>query len=168
MMITYIGIGSNVGNRSGFCRDAVAALEESGGLKIEALSSLYETTPVGGPPQRSFINMVARAFTELEASALLKTCHMIERRLGREGSEIRWGPRVIDLDILLYGEESIDELGLLVPHPRMRERRFVLVPLLEIYPEVAGPDGVPYADSLPGAEGEVKLAEPFIGRPDIS
>jgi 2-amino-4-hydroxy-6-hydroxymethyldihydropteridine diphosphokinase len=161
MRIANIGIGSNVGDRESFCRRAVAALEETPGVKIEAVSSLYETTPVGGPPQRSYVNLVVRAFTDLEAAALLSVCKDIEHRLGRDASDIRWGPRVIDLDILTYGEQRVAASGLEVPHPRLHERRFALVPLLEVDPDARDPNGVPYAASLDDAEGEVvRLRDP--------
>jgi 2-amino-4-hydroxy-6-hydroxymethyldihydropteridine diphosphokinase len=155
MTIAYIGIGSNVGERRSFCRRAVRALAETPGIDVDATSRLYETAPVGGPPQRSFVNCVARITTELDPARLLEACKAIERRLGREPSEIRWGPRVIDLDILTVGDEKVSEPGLEIPHPRMNERRFVLVPLLEIDPGASDPWGKRYADWLEEAEGEV-------------
>src|SRR5919108_5850250 len=126
MTQAYLGIGSNVGERRSFCRRAVAQLDAAQGLDVVDVSSLYETSPVGGPPQRSFVNLVVRVETNLSARRLLETCKAIEDRLGREPSA-RWGPRVIDLDILLYGSEKIGEPDLEVPHPRMAERAFVLV-----------------------------------------
>jgi 2-amino-4-hydroxy-6-hydroxymethyldihydropteridine diphosphokinase len=156
----YIGIGSNVGDRLGFCRSAVDELRGIEGVDVVDVSSLYETSPVGGPPQRSFVNLVVRIETNLSARRLLETCKAIEDRLGREPSE-RWGPRVIDLDILLYGTEKIGEPDLEVPHPRMAERAFVLVPLLEISPDITDPWGSPFSDRLDEAEGEVELLEPF-------
>jgi 2-amino-4-hydroxy-6-hydroxymethyldihydropteridine diphosphokinase len=159
--VAYIGIGSNVGDRAAFVRRAVAELSAQPDIRVEATSSLYETSPIGGPPQRSFINVVIRLATEMDARALLEACQTIERRLGREPSEIRWGPRVVDLDILLYDQDKIGETDLEVPHPRMRERRFVLVPLLEIDPSVTDPWGTPLKDSLDEAEGDIELSEPF-------
>ena len=161
MVTTYIAMGSNVGDRTGFCRRGVAALEETQGIKIETVSGLYETSPVGGPPQRSFINLAVRAFTDLEARELLGVCKEVERRLGRGPNDARWGPRVMDLDILLFGDEKLSEPGMKIPHPRIRERRFVLVPLLEIEPGLTDPWGDPYASSLPESEGEVRLLETF-------
>ena len=161
MTTAYIGIGSNVGDRQAFCRRAVDALSSSPGVHVTATSSLYETSPLGGPPQRSFINMVVRVETDLNARGLLKACQAIEKVLGREPSDIRWGPRVLDLDILLYGEEKIVEPDLEIPHPRLSTRRFALVPLLEIDPEIADPREGRFADSLPEAEGDVDLAEPY-------
>jgi 2-amino-4-hydroxy-6-hydroxymethyldihydropteridine diphosphokinase len=157
----FIGIGSNVGDRTTFCRSAVAELEVADGVKLEAISSLYETSPIGGPPQRSYINIVVKISTTIEARALLERCQEIEQRLGREASDIRWGPRVVDLDILTYDAEKISEPDLEIPHPRMTERRFVLVPLFEIAPDATDPWGTPYSESLDEAQGEVDLLEPF-------
>lgn len=161
MTSSYIGIGSNVGDRIDFCRRAVGVLGEDPGIDVDAVSSLYETSPIGGPPQRSFVNLVVRVQTDLKPRGLLQVCKRIEGTLGREPSEIRWGPRVIDLDILTFGDEKIGEPDLEIPHPRMTSRRFVLVPLLEIDPEAADPWGMRYADIVNEAEGDVILIEPF-------
>lgn len=161
MTRAYIGIGSNVGDRAAFCRKAVDALRSAPAIEVTAASSLYETAPVGGPPQRSFVNVVVRVETELEPRGLLETCKDIEHRLGREPSDIRWGPRVADLDILLYGAEKVSEPDLEIPHPRLKERRFVLVPLLEIDPDATDPWETPLAHSLDEAEGDVEILEPF-------
>lgn len=161
MTTAYIGIGSNVGDRVAFCRRAVEALQDAENVRVDKVSSLYETSPIGGPPQRSYVNMVVGIDTDLEPKDLLAACKEIEKRIGREPSDIRWGPRVVDLDILNYGEDKIVEPDLEIPHPHIRERRFVLVPLLEIDPEASDPWGDRYADSLDTAEGEVELLEPF-------
>ena len=161
MSSAYIGIGSNVGDRVSFCRRAVEALGELEGTRLEKASGLYEATPVGGPPQRSFVNLVARISTDLKPRDLLRACKGIEQRLGREPSEIRWGPRVIDIDLLQYDDEKINEPDLEVPHPRITQRRFVMIPLLEIDPEASDPWGARYADWVDEAEGEVRLLEPF-------
>ena len=161
MKLAYIGIGSNVGDRTTFVRRAVAELDARAEVVVEKTSSLYETSPLGGPPQRSFINAVARIATSLEPRGLLELCKETERRLGREPNEMRWGPRVVDLDILLYDRDKVGETDLEIPHPRIRERRFVLVPLLEVDPDASDPWGTPYRDSLDEAEGEVELVEPF-------
>jgi 2-amino-4-hydroxy-6-hydroxymethyldihydropteridine diphosphokinase len=157
----YIGIGSNAGDRRAFCRRAVALLDEAPGVVVTKVSSLYETTPVGGPPQRSFVNLVARIECDLSPRELLEVCAGVEHRLGREPSEIRWGPRVADLDVLLFGDQKVNEADLEIPHPRMTQRRFVLVPLLELDPEAVDPWGSRLADWLDEAEGEVELLEPF-------
>ena len=155
----YIGIGSNVGDRVAFCRGAVTSLRVTEGIEVLSTSSLYETSPVGGPPQRSFVNLVVKATTSLDPRSLLGACREIEKRLGREEGP-RWGPRVVDLDILIYDNEKISEPDLEIPHPRLVQRRFVLVPLLEIDPIAADPWGRAYRDFLDQAEGEVRLLEP--------
>jgi 2-amino-4-hydroxy-6-hydroxymethyldihydropteridine diphosphokinase len=161
MIDSFVGIGSNVGDRVRFCREAIAQLNASPDIQVTATSSLYETSPIGGPPQRSYVNLVARIRTGLDHQALLARCQEIEQRLGREESDIRWGPRVVDLDILTYDNEKISEPDLEIPHPRMTHRRFVLIPLLEVDPAAADPWGTPYADALDEAEGDVELLEPF-------
>lgn len=161
MTTAYIGIGSNVGDRVGFCRRAVEALTRSEGVTVVKVSSLYETSPVGGPPQRSFINVVAKVSTELEPRGLLEVCKNLEQRMGREPSDIRWGPRVVDLDILLYGNEKVSEPDLEIPHARLKERRFALVPLLEIDPDLTDPWETRLDDALAEAEGDVELHSPF-------
>lgn len=161
MTTAFIGIGSNVGDRIAFCRRAVESLASCPETTVEKVSSLYETSPIGGPPQRSFVNLVTRLKTELSPRALLQETQLIETKLGREPSDIHWGPRVVDLDILAFGDEKISEPDLEIPHPRMMQRRFVLVPLLEIEPDAADPWGTRYADLLDEAEGEVELLEKF-------
>ncbi|HJR44342.1 MAG TPA: 2-amino-4-hydroxy-6-hydroxymethyldihydropteridine diphosphokinase [Actinomycetota bacterium] len=161
MTVAYIGIGSNVGDRIGFCRAAVGALDGSPSISTLAVSGLYETSPIGGPPQRSFVNLVVKVETELGPRALLEACKDIEQKMGREPSDLRWGPRVVDLDLLLYGREKVSEPDLEVPHPRLKERRFALVPLLEIDPDLTDPWETRLDDSLEEAEGDVELLEPF-------
>jgi 2-amino-4-hydroxy-6-hydroxymethyldihydropteridine diphosphokinase len=161
MTRAYVGVGSNVGDRMAFCRRAVEALRTSPGISLNAVSSLYETSPVGGPPQRSFVNLVVEVEADTSARELLELCKEIERRLGREPGDIRWGPRVADLDVLLYGEDKVNEADLEIPHPRLSTRRFVLVPLLEINPDAADPWGARYADFLEEADGDVQKLEPF-------
>jgi 2-amino-4-hydroxy-6-hydroxymethyldihydropteridine diphosphokinase len=161
MIEAFIGIGSNVGERRDFVRAAVGHLNAADGVEITATSSLYETSPIGGPPQRSYVNMVVRMHTSLDHRRLLELCQGIESKLGREESDIRWGPRVVDLDILTFDNTKISEPDLEIPHPRMTQRRFVLIPLLEIDPEIADPWGSPYRDSLDEAEGDVELLESF-------
>ncbi len=161
MVVSYVGIGSNVGDRVAFCRAAVDALAAHPDVELDATSSLYETSPVGGPPQRSFVNMVVRVRTSLDARGLLEAVKGIERQLGREPNEMRWGPRVADLDILTFDDEKIVEPDLEIPHARLTQRRFVLVPLLEIDPDAADPWGSRYADALDEAEGDVELLKRF-------
>lgn len=161
MTTAFIGVGSNVGDRAAFCRRAVDELRVAEGIDVDGVSSLYETSPIGGPPQRSYVNLAVRVRTSLDARGLLGVTSSIERRLGREPSDIHWGPRVVDLDILTFGDEKVSEPDLEIPHPRMTQRRFVLVPLLEIDPDASDPWGARYADLLDEAEGEVELLEAF-------
>ena len=104
------------------------------GLRIERSSRVYETDPVGGPPQPEYLNAVVEVQTRLSPHDLLAACMDVEQRMGRVRAE-RWGPRIIDIDVLTYDDEEIDESDLVVPHPRMHERAFVLVPLLELDPD---------------------------------
>jgi len=159
MTVAWIGAGSNVGDRTANVRRAVAELAAAS--EVLATSSIYLTTPVGGPPQRSYANLVAKIETALDPRELLTFCKGVEERMGRETNEMRWGPRIIDLDILLFGEEKVSEPDLEIPHPRMKQRRFVLVPLLEVDQDVSDPWGERYAVHLDEAEGELEPLEPF-------
>ena len=161
MIESFIGVGSNVGDRIQFCRTAVDALNSASGVEVTGTSSLYETSPIGGPPQRSYVNLVVRIRTSLDHRALLDLCQGIEARLGRETSDIRWGPRVVDLDILTFDDEKISEPDLEIPHARLTQRRFALIPLLEIDPAASDPWGTPYSEALDEAEGDVELLEAF-------
>jgi 2-amino-4-hydroxy-6-hydroxymethyldihydropteridine diphosphokinase len=136
--IAYIGIGSNLGDRMRNCKAAVAALRGTPGVRVDQVAVWRETAPVGPVPQGDFINGAVRVVTTLSARDLLDACLSIERAMGRE-RRIPKGPRVIDLDLLLYGDMVIDEPGLTIPHPGMTHRRFVLVPLAEIAPDVRHP-----------------------------
>lgn len=161
MTIAHIGVGSNVGDRAKFCRRAVEELQAHPSIQVDAVSSLYETSPVGGPPQRSFVNLVCQTSVDVEVRELLEIIKQIEVKLGREPSDARWGPRVVDLDILTFGEDKINEADLEIPHPRMTQRQFVLVPLLEIDPGASDPWGRRYADWIEEAEGDVELLEEY-------
>ena len=128
----FIALGSNLGDRAATIAAALRMLAESESVRVVRRSSLHETDPVGGPPgQGLYLNAAAELETELSPRALLLLCQQIEHTLGRVRSE-RNGPRTIDLDILLFGGRNIDEPGLIVPHPRMWDREFVLAPLREI------------------------------------
>ncbi|HLH28421.1 MAG TPA: 2-amino-4-hydroxy-6-hydroxymethyldihydropteridine diphosphokinase [Acidimicrobiales bacterium] len=140
MTRAYIGLGTNLGDREGFLRAAVDALVAHD-LAPTAVSSVYESAPLG-PPQPDYLNAAAEVRTALGARELLEQLKAIEAELGRQHRE-RWGPREIDLDLLLYGDETIDEDGLTVPHPELTKRSFVLVPLLEIAPYLDLPSGEP-------------------------
>jgi len=130
----FIALGSNLGDREARLREAVGAIAARAGVTMERGSRLYETDPVGPEGQGAYLNGVIEVSTTLPARALLEALLVIERAAGRErdAEPERWGPRVLDLDLLLYGDERIDEPGLAVPHPRMHERGFVLEPLCDI------------------------------------
>jgi len=130
----FLGLGSNLGDRSANLRAAVSHLRKAG-VHPTRSSSCYETEPVGPQDQGKFLNAVIEVRSSLEPRELLDLCKEIERRLGRQPT-IRWGPRLIDIDILLWGDRVIDEPDLRVPHPEMPNRAFVLAPLDEIAPEV--------------------------------
>ena len=132
-MRAYVGLGSNLGDRAAYLLLGLSALSRLPETRLLRLSPVYETDPVG-PPQPPYLNMVAELETELSPKGLLAEMLGIEKALGRERRE-RWGPRTLDLDLLLYGDLVLEEEGLSVPHPRLHERAFVLVPLLDLLPE---------------------------------
>ncbi|HEX2926038.1 MAG TPA: 2-amino-4-hydroxy-6-hydroxymethyldihydropteridine diphosphokinase [Ruminiclostridium sp.] len=134
----YIGLGSNLGDRESRLNRAIELLAQAEGVKVTAASSYYNTAPVGYEQQPDFLNAVVEVRTALSPDQLLKLCSEIEKEQKRERI-IRWGPRTIDLDILLFGSKIINEKDLIIPHPRMHERRFVLEPLNEIVPELLHP-----------------------------
>lgn len=129
-----LGLGGNLGHRCGFIRRALRALDQRPGIRIAAVSALYETEPWGKIDQPRFLNAAARIVTKLPPPALLEACIAVERSLGRERGE-RWGPRTIDIDVLLYGDARIEAPGLTIPHPRLTERPFVLAPLADVMPQ---------------------------------
>ncbi len=132
-MIVYLGLGSNQGDRVGLIQQAIRFLTEHPDIQLLSASSLYETEPVGFLEQNWFINAAVAINTTLSAHDLLLYCQRIEDKLGRiRNADVPWGPRTIDIDILFYGDEIIDEADLMIPHPRTHERACVLVPLLEI------------------------------------
>jgi 2-amino-4-hydroxy-6-hydroxymethyldihydropteridine diphosphokinase len=148
-----IGLGSNLGDRLDSFRFAAEALAELG--VVVSVSSLYETAPIGGPAQDAFFNAVLVLDTDLDPRQLLDELHRIEAEAGRL-REVRWGPRRLDLDLILYGNQRAEGGGMVVPHPRFPERRFVLDPLVEIWPEAETPDGRRVGEFLPGvADQEV-------------
>ncbi|MGB8657783.1 MAG: 2-amino-4-hydroxy-6-hydroxymethyldihydropteridine diphosphokinase [Candidatus Zixiibacteriota bacterium] len=134
----YLSLGSNLGNRIGHLRDAIKEISESDRVSIKETSSVYETDPVGFQDQARFLNLVVRAETYLSPPALLESLLKVEDQMGRKRDE-KWGPRNIDIDILLYDEIVLNSDRLTIPHPRMHERRFVLVPLAQIASEFLHP-----------------------------
>lgn len=135
----YIALGSNQGDRELNLLRAVAELGKLPQTKVTALSSFYETEPVGGIPQDNFYNAVARIDTDFPPLHLLDQLQRIETIIFKRKKEVHWGPRPIDLDILFYNDEIVSEEGLTIPHPRLHERRFVLQPLAEIAPDLMHP-----------------------------
>ena len=138
MTLAYVGLGANLGAREETLRHAVEQLGEAEGVDVLAVSSLRETEPVGVVDQPPFLNGAVQLETSLPPRELLDLLLVIERSLGRVRGA-RWGPRLVDLDLLLYGGEIVDEPGLRIPHPRLHERRFALEPLAELDPELAIP-----------------------------
>ncbi len=136
--LAYIGFGSNIGDRRAYIRNALHRLAAVEGVILQKVSSLYETAPVGYEEQGQFLNGVAEVQTSLSPHCLLHTLKEIERAVGRQ-HRIRWGPREIDLDVLIYGDVCLREEGLILPHPEMHRRRFVLVPFAEIAAAVVHP-----------------------------
>jgi 2-amino-4-hydroxy-6-hydroxymethyldihydropteridine diphosphokinase len=131
----FLGLGSNIGNREIHLEEALAKIYENEKICIDHLSSLYESEPWGEKDQDSFLNQVVEIKTHLEPRELLAGCQQIEKGMGKKQS-FRWGPRIIDIDLLLYNNRIIEEKMLQIPHPRLTQRRFVLVPLVEIAPSV--------------------------------
>jgi 2-amino-4-hydroxy-6-hydroxymethyldihydropteridine diphosphokinase len=148
MRVGYLGLGSNVGDRRQHLRAAIAALPEHG-VEVEAVSSIYETEPVGEVlDQPDFFNAVLRIRTELEPEALLGVCKAVEVEQGRLFAGPRHGPRPLDVDLLLLGDVELSSERLTLPHPEVTSRRFVLAPLLELDPELALPNGTRLAAAL--------------------
>jgi 2-amino-4-hydroxy-6-hydroxymethyldihydropteridine diphosphokinase len=154
----FLGLGSNLGDRRESLLAALRLLDGMERMEIVEVSSVYETAPWGVTDQPVFLNMVALAATDRDPRGVLDACMEVESELGRVRGE-RWGPRLIDVDILLYDELEIEQEGLVIPHPRMLERDFVLVPLLELRPHVTVPGAGGRLDGYqPGNITEVKRA----------
>jgi 2-amino-4-hydroxy-6-hydroxymethyldihydropteridine diphosphokinase len=153
---TYFGLGSNLGDRAAHLQDAVDGLAVTDRITVIAASPVYETEPVGGPEQPDYLNAVVAVDTDLAPRQLLEVAQRLEHEAEREHGE-RWGPRTLDVDVLLVGDEHVDEPDLVVPHPRLFERAFVMVPLADLDPMLA-----PWVP--PGETGvrrtEVELTQP--------
>mgnify|MGYP000020606545 CR=1 FL=1 len=171
MTAVYLGLGANLGDRFGYIQEALRRLDRADGFRITQLSSLYETEPVGHVQQGPFLNLVVEGVTDLTPRALLAECLAIEKQLGRRRGR-RWGPRTIDIDLLLYGRRRLQAPDLVIPHPRMKERAFVLVPLDEIAPRLVLPGGetvrgllrnLKNKDGIKVVEGRVALADRVFG-----
>lgn len=139
MARAYVGLGANLGPREVTLLRAIELLRAEDGIDVVAVSTLRETDPVGVAEQPRFLNGAAALDTALSARELLDTLLRIERELGRVRDGERWGPRTIDLDLLVYGDEIVEEPGLRVPHPRLHERAFALEPLAELTPQLEVP-----------------------------
>lgn len=144
--LAYIGLGSNLDNPTAHVRTAIAEIDALPGVEIVARSSLYSSPPMGPQDQPHYINAVVAVRTRLGSHALLDALQMLERAHGRLRDGVHWGPRTLDLDILLYGDERADGPRLHLPHPGLKERDFVVLPLYEIAPALVLPDGESLAD----------------------
>ncbi|MEB3103287.1 2-amino-4-hydroxy-6-hydroxymethyldihydropteridine diphosphokinase [Ferviditalea candida] len=153
----YIGLGSNIGNREEYLHQALIQLHQHPSIEVVRCSHIYETEPVGYVDQASFLNMAAELRTVLSAEQLLQEMMNTEKRLGRT-RDIRWGPRTLDLDMLLYADSELNLPGLTIPHPRMRERAFVMIPLKDIYGK----------DTLPGGEFVDEILEKLGGKEEVA
>ena len=165
-MDAFLALGSNLGDREGNLQRAVDLLNAEPGIDVVGSSSVWETDPVGGPSQPDYLNAAVRLETDLAPHALLEACQRAEAALGRV-REVRWGPRTIDIDVLLVDTLAVDVEDLTIPHPRMTERAFVLFPLLELEPEATLPDGTRLADLPLGPDtgGARPFAPPLAVRP---
>jgi len=150
----YIGIGANLGDREATIARALELLVQRPGVELVAVSRLRETEPWGYADQPAFLNGAASVDTSLSAEDLLAVLLDVERELGRTRTGPRYGPRTIDLDLLLYGEQVVDEPGLAVPHPRLHERAFALEPLLDLDPDLVVPGRGRVADLLAALDSE--------------
>lgn len=138
MHIAYIGFGSNIGDRLSYIQNALHSLSDADGITLKKVSSLYKTAPIGFEAQEDFLNGVVSIKTSLSPHNLLYTLKDIEISIGRK-HRTRWGPREIDMDMLIYGDQCLQTPNLVIPHPEMHLRRFVLVPLAEIAPNLSHP-----------------------------
>ena len=158
MPTAYLSLGANLGDRAGSLAAALEGLRAAG-VRVARVSSVYETAPVGGPEQPAYLNLVARVETGLPPRELLRLGLAVEAELGRVRT-VRWGPRTLDIDLLLYEDARSEDAELTLPHPRLTERQFVLVPLAEIAPEVVLPDGRTAAQAADPADPGVRYHGP--------
>ncbi|MDD7909393.1 MULTISPECIES: 2-amino-4-hydroxy-6-hydroxymethyldihydropteridine diphosphokinase [Pseudovibrio] len=159
VVMAALGLGSNMGDTKSYIEAAISALSAFEGIEVVGRSSDYRTPPWGPVPQDDYRNCCVTVKTHLSPKRLLEACLGIEKQLGRVRDE-RWGPRTIDIDVLLYGETRVEDDVLSVPHPRMMERAFVLVPLAEIWPNALIGGGLTVAGALekcPDKNGISKL-----------
>jgi 2-amino-4-hydroxy-6-hydroxymethyldihydropteridine diphosphokinase len=154
VMRAYLGLGANLGDREATIARALELLAREDGVEVVAVSSLRDTDPVGIVDQPRFLNGAAAVETDLSPGELLNRLLAVERELGRTREGPRFGPRTIDLDLLVYGDEEVDEPGLTVPHPRLAERRFALEPLAELDPDLVVPGRGRVSDLLLGLQSK--------------
>lgn len=155
MRTAYLSLGSNLGDRMEYLRRGVAGLHAMPGVRVVRLSSVYETEPVGVEGQPPYLNLVAVVSTRLDPHALLAACQTVESANGRVRT-VRWGARTLDIDLLLYEGVELDTPELAIPHPRMHERAFVLMPLIEVAPDIAllGKPASEWLQQVRGREGQ--------------
>jgi 2-amino-4-hydroxy-6-hydroxymethyldihydropteridine diphosphokinase len=153
-MRAYVGVGANLGNREETIARAVELLGRRDGVEVVAVSTLRETDPVGFTDQPRFVNGAVAVETELEPRQLLDTLLAVERELGRTREGLRFGPRTIDLDLLVFGDRELSEPGLTVPHPRLAERLFALEPLADLDPDLSIPGRGRVSDLLRGLQSD--------------
>ncbi len=151
----FLGLGSNLGDRLAHLRRAVAALPD-----VVAVSPVYETEPVGGPPQGPYLNVVVELRTERDARQLLAVCRRLEAAADRRRT-VRFGPRTLDVDVLLVGDDRVDEPDLVVPHPRLWERRFVVAPLADVAPDLVPAGAVAAAGGAVRRVGTLDTVDPI-------
>jgi 2-amino-4-hydroxy-6-hydroxymethyldihydropteridine diphosphokinase len=163
-MEAYLGLGSNLGDRLATLQAAVDLLAADPGITVRRTSRVWETDPVGGPDQPNFLNIVAEIDTDLEPHDLLAAVNRVESDLGRV-RDVRWGPRTVDIDILLIDELTIADDHLMVPHPRMHQRAFVLMPLLELIPDPVLPNGTHLLDVRIPDQAARPFAPPLAMKP---
>ncbi len=154
MARAYLGIGTNLGDRVTYLQGAVDGLRRAAGVDVVDVSSIYETAPIGGPEQGAFLNAVVAVDTDLDPIGLLRVAQQLETEAERVRIE-RWGPRTLDVDVLMFGTIRSDDPELLLPHPRMTDRAFVLIPLAEIAPELTASLGV----TIPADQDVRRFAE---------
>ncbi|CAM3190043.1 2-amino-4-hydroxy-6-hydroxymethyldihydropteridine diphosphokinase [Staphylococcus argensis] len=158
MTKAYLSLGSNMGDRAYHLREALRLLNQVEGIEVRDVSPIYDTAPIGYTDQNAFLNLCASVETTLSAHDLLYHCLDVEQQLHRV-RKIHWGPRTCDIDIILYGEEQIQDDELTVPHPRMEERAFVLVPLQDIAPDAIEPKTQRRVGDIPVPDDRVQRTD---------
>ena len=161
MVVCYIGLGSNVGDRQGFISAAIKKIRSLANTKVRTVSNTIESLPQGGPPQGPYLNAVLQIETDLNPYILLRELQRIESELGRIRTVLN-GPRTIDLDILTFGDLCINEVSLCIPHPRILEREFVLMPLRQIDPDIIDLVRKLNKQNLKPAAGDKKKGKPAV------